>query len=111
MIQTYAFAGLSVKVTFVQDHYDVKMPCHLLLSKLAVKAGGNVLAALDSLSKPLEKTLTVRLKTDAVKQEVRDNVLHAFHLSVLTSESLQVRERLILLLFLSGQEIIFTIPM
>lgn len=54
----------------VQDHYDVKMPCHLLLSKLAVKSGGNVLAALDNLSKPLEKTLTVRLKTDAVKQEV-----------------------------------------
>lgn len=54
----------------VQDHYDVKMPCHLLLSKLAARAGGNVLAALDSLSKPLEKTLTARLKTDAVKQEV-----------------------------------------
>ena len=56
--------------SMLQDHYDVKMPCHLLLSKLAVKAGGNVLAALDSLSKPLEKTLNVRLKTDAVKQEV-----------------------------------------
>ena len=56
--------------SMLQDHYDVKMPCHLLLSKLAVKAGGNVLAAMDSLSKPLEKTLTVRLKTDAVKQEV-----------------------------------------
>lgn len=49
----------------------MKMPCHLLLSKLAIRARGNVLAALDSLSKPLEKTLTVRLKTDAVKQEVQ----------------------------------------
>ena len=55
----------------LQDHYDVKMPCHLLLSKLAVKAGGQVLAALDPLSKSLEMTLTTKLKSDAVQQEVR----------------------------------------
>jgi len=54
----------------MQDHYDVKMPCHLLLSKLAVKAGGHVLAALDTICRPLEKTLTNKLKGDAVKQEV-----------------------------------------
>ncbi len=46
------------------------MPCHLLLSKLAGKAGGHVLAALDTICRPLEKTLTTKLKTDAVKQEV-----------------------------------------
>ena len=55
----------------MQDHYDVKMPCHLLLSKLAVKAGGQVLAALDPLSNSLETTLTTKLKSDAVQQEVR----------------------------------------
>lgn len=54
----------------MQDHYDVKMPCHLLLAKVASKAGSHVLAALDSLVKPLEKTLATRVKTDAVKQEV-----------------------------------------
>ena len=58
-------------MSILQDHYDVKMPCHLLLTKVASKAGSHVLAALDSLCKPLEKTLTARVKTDAVKQEVR----------------------------------------
>ena len=55
---------------YLQDHYDVKMPCHLLLSKLAAKAGGHVVAALDTICRPLEKTLTSKLKQDAVKQEV-----------------------------------------
>ena len=48
----------------------MKMPCHLLLSKLAAKAGGHVVAALDTICRPLEKTLTSKLKQDAVKQEV-----------------------------------------
>ena len=43
---------------------------HLLLSKLATKAGGHVVAALDTICRPLEKTLTSKLKQDAVKQEV-----------------------------------------
>jgi hypothetical protein len=55
----------------LQDHNDVKLPCHLLLAKLAAVAPGQLLAALDRIVDPLDKTLTARLKTDAVKQEVR----------------------------------------
>ena len=54
----------------MQDHYDVKMPCHLLLAKLAAAAPGPVLASLEKLVGPLEKTLTVRLRGEPVKQEV-----------------------------------------
>lgn len=52
------------------DHYDVKMPAHLMLSKLASSSGGAVSAQLEGLINPLEKTLTARLKSDSVKQEV-----------------------------------------
>lgn len=40
---------------------------------LCVAAGGGaaVLSQLDKLVEPLEKTLTAKLKSDAVKQEVR----------------------------------------
>ena len=48
----------------------MKLPCHLLLAKLASAAPGQLLSALDRLVEPLEKTLTARVKTDAVKQEV-----------------------------------------
>lgn len=54
----------------LQDHYDVKMPAHLLLGKLAGRAPAYVVAALDRLVPPLQKTLTAKLKADAVKQEV-----------------------------------------
>lgn len=57
----------------LQDHYDVKMPCHLLLAKLAAAAPGPVLASLDKLVGPLEKTLTTRLRGEPVKQEVDRN--------------------------------------
>ena len=46
------------------------MPCHLLLAKLAAAAPGPVLASLDKLVGPLEKTLTARLRGEPVKQEV-----------------------------------------
>ncbi len=65
----------------MQDHYDVKLPCHLLLAKLAAAAPGQLLSALDRLVDPLEKTLTTRLKTDAVKQEVRHHLPAAWKLS------------------------------
>ncbi|OAY62667.1 Cullin-associated NEDD8-dissociated protein 1 [Ananas comosus] len=65
-IVPYLISGLS-------DHYDVKMPCHLILSKLADKCPSAVLAVLDSLVDPLEKTITHKPKTDAVKQEVDRN--------------------------------------
>lgn len=54
----------------LQDHYDVKLPCHLLLAKLAAAAPGQLLANLHRLTDPLEKTLHTKAKTDAVKQEV-----------------------------------------
>ena len=56
----------------LQDHYDVKLPCHLLLAKLAVAAPGQLLANLHRLTEPLEKTLQTKVKSDAVKQEVRE---------------------------------------
>ncbi|KAL5982815.1 Cullin-associated NEDD8-dissociated protein 1 [Asimina triloba] len=57
----------------LKDHYDVKMPCHLILSKLAEKCPAAVLAVLDSLIDPLEKTINHKPKQDAVKQEVDRN--------------------------------------
>ncbi|GMH24451.1 hypothetical protein Nepgr_026294 [Nepenthes gracilis] len=57
----------------LDDHYDVKMPCHLILSKLADKCPPAVLAVLDSLVDPLLKTINFRPKQDAVKQEVDRN--------------------------------------
>lgn len=65
-IVPYLLSGLS-------DHYDVKMPCHLILSKLADKCPAAVLAVLDSLVDPLEKTINHKPKLDAVKQEVDRN--------------------------------------
>lgn len=55
------------------DHYDVKLPCHLMLAKLAAAAAPTVLSHVESLVEPLEKTLTAKLKADAVKQEVDRN--------------------------------------
>ncbi len=55
----------------MQDHYDVKMPCHLLLGKLAAVAPAHVMGALEDLIPPLTATLTARPKAYAVKQEVR----------------------------------------
>uniref|UniRef100_A0A6U9RIX6 TATA-binding protein interacting (TIP20) domain-containing protein n=1 Tax=Picocystis salinarum TaxID=88271 RepID=A0A6U9RIX6_9CHLO len=54
----------------IADHYDVKVPCHLLLAKLAETHGQTVLYVVDALAANLEKTLRTRLKSDAVKQEV-----------------------------------------
>ena len=46
------------------------MPAHLLLGKLAGRAPAYVVAVLDRLVPPMQKTLTAKLKADAVKQEV-----------------------------------------
>lgn len=46
------------------------MPAHLLLVKLANSEPSTVLAALERLVAPLERTLTAKVKSDAVKQEV-----------------------------------------
>ncbi|CAI5478422.1 unnamed protein product [Closterium sp. Yama58-4] len=65
-ITPFLISGLS-------DNYDVKMPCHLVLAKLAEKCAPSVLAVVDALVEPLEKTVTTRVKADAVKQEVDRN--------------------------------------
>ena len=46
----------------VSDHYDVKMPSHAMLAKLAVISPHIVLMSLEYLVEPLEKTLTVSLQ-------------------------------------------------
>ncbi|XP_020258414.1 uncharacterized protein LOC109834809 [Asparagus officinalis] len=66
------YSQLKDEISF-KDHYDVKMPCHLILSKLAVKCPSAVLAVLDSLVDPLERTINHKPKLDAVKQEVDRN--------------------------------------
>ncbi|KAK4476806.1 hypothetical protein RD792_015966 [Penstemon davidsonii] len=66
-------ASQSQNFSSLPDHYDVKMPCHLILSKLADKCPSAVLAVLDSLVDPLQKTINFRPKQDAVKQEVDRN--------------------------------------
>ncbi|CAH2045730.1 unnamed protein product, partial [Thlaspi arvense] len=53
----------------LEDHYDLKMLCHLILSLLADKCPSAVLAVLDSLVEPLQKTINFKPKQDAVKQE------------------------------------------
>ena len=55
----------------LQDQYDVKMPVHVLLVKLAHSEPATVLGVLEGLVAPLEKTLAAKTKSDAVKQEVR----------------------------------------
>ncbi|CAI7780752.1 unnamed protein product, partial [Closterium sp. NIES-54] len=65
-ITPFLISGLS-------DNYDVKMPCHLVLAKLAEKCAPSVLAVVEALVDPLEKTVTTRVKADAVKQEVDRN--------------------------------------
>lgn len=54
----------------MQDQHDIKLGCHILLCKLASRAGAVVLANLDPLVIKLEDTLNHRVKQDAVKQEV-----------------------------------------
>lgn len=49
----------------------------MMLVKLCASSGGAaaVLSQLDKLVEPLEKTLTTKLKGDAVKQEVRSGFI------------------------------------
>ncbi|CAM0946643.1 unnamed protein product [Alopecurus aequalis] len=57
----------------LDDHYDVKMPCHLILSKIAEKCPSAVLAVLDSLVEPIERTINHKPKGNVVKQEIDRN--------------------------------------
>ena len=62
-------------VTGLGDHYDVKMVSHALLAKLATRPGASavLLQRLKELVEPMGKTLTAKLKGDAVKQEIDRN--------------------------------------
>ena len=51
----------------------MKLPCHLLLGKLAATAGEHLLPELPAVIGPLDKTLSVQIKQDAVKQEVSNS--------------------------------------
>uniref|UniRef100_A0A7N2MGP4 TATA-binding protein interacting (TIP20) domain-containing protein n=1 Tax=Quercus lobata TaxID=97700 RepID=A0A7N2MGP4_QUELO len=53
----------------LDDHYDVKMPCHLILSKLADKCQSAVLAELDSLVDPLQNTINFKPKQEVDRYE------------------------------------------
>jgi len=59
------------------DHYDVKMLAHAALRKLSDGVAPNsvdaVLSSLDAFAPHLEKTLTARVKSDAVQQEIDRN--------------------------------------
>ena len=52
------------------DHTDNKLVCHSMLERLARNSPNAVLVHLDALVVPLRKTLDIRIKSDAVKQEV-----------------------------------------
>ena len=64
-----------VLVTGLGDHYDVKMTSHALFAKLAARQGAHAvfLGRLKELVDPMAKTLTQKLKSDAVKQEIDRN--------------------------------------
>ncbi|GBF96436.1 hypothetical protein Rsub_09235 [Raphidocelis subcapitata] len=61
---------LACLVSGLGDHPDVRAPAHHMLARTAAAAPAAVLAQLDALIDPLEKTLTARTKSDAVKQEI-----------------------------------------
>ena len=48
-------------LTLPQDHYDVKMPAHSLLVKLAAIEPATTLTALERIVSPLEKTLLAKV--------------------------------------------------
>mmetsp|Transcript_56920 Transcript_56920/g.180106 ORF Transcript_56920/g.180106 Transcript_56920/m.180106 type:complete len:694 (+) Transcript_56920:1730-3811(+) len=60
-------------VSGLGDHYDVKVPCHLILGKMGGRSGAAVMAMLEEILEPVGKTLTAKVKPDAVKQEVDRN--------------------------------------
>ena len=56
----------------MQDHCDVKVPCHLLLAKLAVAAPQRTLEALPRLTGPLQRSLLAQIKSDASSRHSRN---------------------------------------
>jgi cullin-associated NEDD8-dissociated protein 1 len=60
-------------VAGLDDVYDIKLLCFLMLSRLAQHAGTALVTSLDSLVEPLRKTLTTKVRDTAVKQQVDRN--------------------------------------
>jgi cullin-associated NEDD8-dissociated protein 1 len=60
-------------VAGLEDVYDIKLLCFLMLSRLAQHAGTALVTSLDSLVEPLRKTLTTKVRDTAVKQQVDRN--------------------------------------
>lgn len=56
--------------TGLGDQYDVKITAHSILSRTCAAAPAVVVQELDAVVEQLEKTLTEKLKQDAVKQDV-----------------------------------------
>jgi len=57
----------------LNDVYDIKLLCFLMLSRLAQHAGTALVTSLDSLVEPLRKTLATKVRDTAVKQQVDRN--------------------------------------
>jgi len=55
------------------DVYDIKLLCHLMLSRLAINSPSSLVTSLDELVDPLKKTITTKLRDNAVKQQVDKN--------------------------------------
>jgi len=60
-------------VVGLDDVYDIKLLCFLMLSRLAQHAGTALVTVLDSLVEPLKKTLTTKVRDTAVKSQVDRN--------------------------------------
>ena len=57
------------------DVYDIQMLNHLILIRLAKKAGASLIAGLDPLIEPLRQDITSKPKDTAVKQQVRISII------------------------------------
>eukprot|EP00164_Ancoracysta_twista_P000655 GFYU01000869.1.p1 GENE.GFYU01000869.1~~GFYU01000869.1.p1 ORF type:complete len:1276 (-),score=480.86 GFYU01000869.1:86-3913(-) len=55
------------------DHYDIRLLCHLMISKLCSLTPLIVLGMLDRMVGPLEQTIKQENKANAVKQEIERN--------------------------------------
>jgi len=66
-------AFIKYLVQGLDDVYDIKLLCFLMLSRLAQHAGTALVTGLDLLVEPLRKTLTTKVRDTAVKQQVDRN--------------------------------------
>ena len=66
-------AILDAIVAGLSDQYEVKLKCHDLIASFAQLDPSLVLSVLDRVVEPFTKTLTARVKSDAVRQEIDRN--------------------------------------